>query len=86
MQSQSQDVLATFRKEAPPIIRRPDLKKTGFPYSPGFMANLASIGQGPPFFRVGRLVCYDRDALADWLATRIKVEAPRVPRQTGAAA
>jgi len=85
MYAQSQDVLATFRKEAPPIIRRPDLKKVGFPYSPGFMANLASIGQGPPSFRVGRLVCYDRDALADWLATKITVEAPKMPRQAQAA-
>ena len=80
MENQVQDVLATFRKEAPPIIRRPDLKKEGFPYSPGFMANLASKGEGPPYFRVGRLVCYDRDALADWLATKIKVEAPKTAK------
>jgi len=71
MQAQPQDYLEKWRKENAAIIRRPDLKKVGFPYSPGFMANLASIGQGPPFFRVGRMVCYDRDALADWLMTKV---------------
>ena len=46
-------------------------------FFPGVMssktqANLDSSGKGPPSFRHGRLIFYNRDLYLDWLKNRIK--------------
>lgn len=40
------------------------------------LANLAARNEGPPPIWIGRRVCYETRALAEWIATRAKREAP----------
>jgi hypothetical protein len=35
------------------------------------VANLDSLGQGPPRIRIGRKIGYDRDGLLEWLRGRM---------------
>ena len=63
------DVLA---REWPPLIPRSEIKKyfNGL-YSPKYMANLDSLGLGPPYVKIGRKVAYLREGLIAWLKARI---------------
>lgn len=36
------------------------------------LANMSSKGEGPPFFRQGRKVMYERDTFLEWLHQRIR--------------
>jgi len=38
--------------------------------SKGTMANLDSLGEGPPRFRIGKKVVYPVDTLIDWMKRR----------------
>ena len=77
-------VLESLRAELPPILFRshPNFRAlTGL--HPRTLANLDSLGRGPAGKVVmGRRVGYERDALLEWLAARLRVE----HRQCGAAA
>ena len=35
------------------------------------LANLSSLGEGPPSYRHGRKVFYERQAFLEWLSSRI---------------
>ena len=62
--------LASFSQECPPIVRRSELRKLGFPLAPGTMANLAALRQGPPVFTVSGRACYRREDLVNFLRER----------------
>jgi len=64
------DFLADFEKECPPLVRRTDLKKFGFPLTPQTLANLAALKQGPPLFKVAGRACYRRADLVQFLKER----------------
>lgn len=55
------------------IVSRDQIAKfTGGLISPRSMANMDSLGQGPPRGRCGRKVFYPVDELVKWLAARAK--------------
>ena len=64
------DFLADFEKECPPLVRRTELKKYGFPRTPQTLANLAVLKQGPPLFKVAGRACYRRADLVAFLRER----------------
>lgn len=64
------DFLSGFKRECPPIVRRSELRKLGFPIAPGTLANYAAQRQGPPVFKVSGRACYRRDDLVDFLRQR----------------
>lgn len=53
------------------IVARTEIKEfTGGAISEKYIANLDSIGKGPPRFRLGRKVVYKTGDLVDWLRGR----------------
>lgn len=59
--------LANLRASLPPIFRRKDIPRLfGGCLCRGTLANLGK--NGPPFFRQGRHVVYERDAFLNWYA------------------
>jgi hypothetical protein len=65
------DVIEKLRKELPAAFGRSAVSKL-FPgiIAQQTLANLHTLKQGPPVFKVGRKACYDRDSFLDWLETR----------------
>jgi hypothetical protein len=76
MESQSQSPLdalvADFEREAPAMVPREALPRFGWPWSKGYMANMASLKQGPPVFRAGARAVYRRDDLAAFLREKLQ--------------
>lgn len=60
--------LERLGKELPPLFGRPAINKL-LPgvIEPKTLANLASLGEGPPFMMIRRKVVYDRDSFLKWL-------------------
>lgn len=59
-----------------PIVSRTEISKfSGGLLSPRTLANLDSLGDGPPRGRCGRKVFYPVDSLVAWLEARSKVGA-----------
>jgi hypothetical protein len=56
-------------------VARTEIKRfTGGALSPGYLANLDSIGTGPAgAFSIGRKIVYPKDQLTDWLISRLEV-------------
>ena len=53
------------------IVARTEIANfTGGILTAGYMANLDSIGQGPPRISLGRKVAYPVDTLIEWLRAR----------------
>lgn len=53
------------------IVARKNIREfTGGILSEKYMANLDSLGQGPPKIRIGRQVAYPIDDLIKWLEKR----------------
>ena len=52
------------------VARDQILSFSGGTISPGRMANLDCIGEGPQRFRIGRKVCYPVSSLITWLSER----------------
>jgi len=46
---------------------------SGGAMSPRYVANLDSVGEGPPRFMVGRKVCYFTKDLVDWMQKRVSM-------------
>ena len=62
-----------LRKSLPPLIPRSKVAELlGGLYSAKYLANLNSMGEGPPFIKIGRKVVYRRDDLVDWLEEKAK--------------
>lgn len=66
------DFIENLRQELPPAFARKESDKL----IPGVcsaktQANLSSKGEGPPSYRLGRTVIYNRDAFLDWLRKRL---------------
>ena len=76
MESQSQSPLdalvADFEREAPAVVPREALARYGWPWKPTYMANLASLKQGPPVFRAGARAVYRRGDLAAFLREKLQ--------------
>ena len=56
---------------------RPDdasayLKSFGFPVARATLAKLRSLGDGPKYYRFGRLVIYTRGDLREWALHRVQ--------------
>ena len=59
-----------------PIVSRTEIAKfSGGLLTPRTLANLDSLGEGPPRGRCGRKIFYPVDTLVTWLAARSKVDA-----------
>jgi hypothetical protein len=55
----------------PPIIARDHVVKLlGGIISSKYLANLDSLGTGPPRMRIGRKIAYRTDSLLEWLESR----------------
>ncbi|MEA4856067.1 hypothetical protein [Solidesulfovibrio sp.] len=65
-------IIADFEREAPAIVPRSELKKHGWPWSDGHMANIASLRQGPPVFRAGARAVYRREDLVAFLREKLQ--------------
>lgn len=67
------DHLQELYNTLPPILARQSVGKfTGGIIQPGTCANLDSRGLGPEGrFRVGKKICYSREAFLKWLEGRI---------------
>lgn len=55
---------------------RPDdaagyLKSCGFPVARATLAKLRSVGDGPKFYRFGRMVIYSQDDLQEWAIRKL---------------
>lgn len=57
------------------VVAREKIQEfTGGAISPGRIANLDSVGQGPPGrIRMGRKICYPVNELVEWLERRTQV-------------
>ena len=64
--------LDALARELPALIPRSEITKhlAGL-YSVKYMANLDSLGLGPPYVKIGRKVAYIREGLIAWLKARI---------------
>lgn len=56
---------------------RPDdaagyLQSCGFPVARATLAKLRSIGDGPKFYRFGRMVIYSQNDLRDWATSKVR--------------
>lgn len=56
------------------VARRKMLDFTGGIMSEKYIANLDSLGNGPPRLKIGRQVAYPVDTLISWLETRCTYE------------
>lgn len=64
-------IFEELTKSLPAIIPRAAVPKLlGGLYSAKYLANLNSMGEGPPFIKVGRKVVYRREDLVMWLEER----------------
>lgn len=76
MESQPQSLLDTlvadFESEAPAMVPREALPRLGWPWKPTYMANLASLKQGPPVFRAGARAVYRREDLCAFLREKLQ--------------
>lgn len=62
-----------LRDSLPPLIPRSEVHRLlGGLYSAKYLANLNSMGEGPPFSKIGRKVVYRREDLIDWLEEKAK--------------
>lgn len=52
-----------------PLITRDDLAKI-LQVTRSYLDSAAVRGKGPPYFRVGRAIRYDRQHVADWLKSQ----------------
>lgn len=71
-QSPIDSLVADFEREAPAVVPREILPDLGWPWSKGYMANLASLKQGPPVYRAGARAVYRRGDLAAFLRTKLQ--------------
>lgn len=68
---QKDDFLKDLSTKLPPVISRERIEEyLGGIISSKRLANLDSLGEGPPRFRVGRKVAYRTDLLLEWISTR----------------
>ncbi len=65
--------IVELKETLPIVFPRKDVGRlTGGIVHPRTCANLDSQGKGPEGrFRVGKIVCYDRDSFICWLLTRV---------------
>ena len=67
-------VLLGLSGQLPPIISRDQVEKyLGGVISSKRLANLDSLGEGPPRLRIGRKVAYLTEDLLGWLSSRSSV-------------
>ena len=66
-------LLVFLSEQLPPVFGRSCIDGL-FPgvISSKSQANIDSAGEGPPAFRHGRLIFYNRDSYLEWLRKRIK--------------
>lgn len=65
-------IIEVLERELPPIFSRKFVEKaTGGLIKRHNLSNLDSKGEGPPSFRVGRKVGYEKQAFIKWITQRI---------------
>lgn len=80
------DLLAQMEQRWPSaIVARSEIGKfSGGALSPGHMANMDCLGQGPQGrVRVGKRVCYPVKSLVQWLEQRSKVLPAKAAQEFG---
>lgn len=69
--SEHHTYLTDLSEKLPPIISRDHIEMyLGGVITSKRLANLDSLGEGPPRIRIGRKIAYRTDALLEWLAQR----------------
>ena len=72
----SDSIKEKFLALLPPIFTRADIPKyLGSLISPRYLANLDSVGEGPPRFKAGKKTAYVREPWVDWYIERFIVAA-----------
>ena len=66
------DLIEKLKNELPIVFARKEIERL----LPGLissktLANLSSQGKGPPSYRHGRTVIYNRDTFLNWLSKRV---------------
>jgi len=66
-------IIAQLDKSLPVAFGRTEVEKL----LPGIisskaLANLSSAGEGPPSYRHGRKICYEKASFLAWLSKRVK--------------
>ena len=69
----SNDLIEQLRADLPIVFARKEIERL----LPGVissktLANLSSQGIGPPSYRHGRTVIYEREAFLNWLSKRVR--------------
>lgn len=65
------DLSSLARKWPSSLVAREQIATfTGGLYSPAYMANVDSRGEGPPRIKIGAKVAYSVDSLISWLEKR----------------
>jgi hypothetical protein len=70
--NESFDLIEKLKEELPIVFARKEIERL----LPGVvssktLANLSSQGTGPPSYRHGRTVIYNRDSFLEWLRKRV---------------
>ena len=66
--------LSDLTDKLPPIISRDRVEKyLGGVITAKNLANLDSLGEGPPRMRIGRKIAYQTDSLLAWLNSRSEI-------------
>lgn len=66
--------LSALSEKLPPIISRDRIEKyLGGVITAKRLANLDSLGEGPPRIRIGRKIAYQTDTFLEWLTSRSEV-------------
>ena len=67
------DLIELLRADLPIVFARKEIERL-YPglISSKTLANHSSQGTGPPSYRHGRTVIYEREAFLDWLSKRIR--------------
>jgi len=65
------EAIKALARNAPVLYSRRDAAKL-LGLSPGRLANLDSLGEGPPRFRAGRRVYYPSATFFEWIARRVE--------------
>ena len=69
-------LIEKLRAEMPPAFtRKTACKLLGGLFSPGTLANLDSLGDGPRGTRIGKAIVYERESFLVWLQKRMAREA-----------
>lgn len=68
-------IIENLRQNLPPLFNRKTVQEAlGQTIKARTLANLDALKQGPPKFRLGKNVFYERESFLEWLISRLRLE------------